>query len=178
MVFYIFQNNFFSKRTFPIKWLITVRKSDVDPYKLTMKIKRAEVFGKGIEFTCRYKAEGNFYRRFSDYIEKGHDLGGIVEVNVKSVKRGNPPITLNSMLLFNIMTEEEYKECVLKVKKVAELIKEDLLNKGLTLYDIKFELGKINEDIVLIDEITSENMTVYENDVLIRSRELYKKLIK
>lgn len=147
-----------------------------DPETMSMKIKRAELFGKGLEFIYRYKAEGSFYRRFNNYIEKGHDLNGLVEIKVKSAKRGNPPILLNTLLLLNIMTEEEYNTCIQKMKVVADLIKEDLEVKGLTLYDIRFEFGKINGKIVLINQIASKNMTVYEGDRTVEPEELYERL--
>lgn len=147
---------------------------EASPEKMSMKIKRADLFGKGLEFIYRYKADGSFYRRFNNYIRKGDDLNGLVEIKVKSANRGNPPILLDTLILLNIMTKEEYNTCVQKMKIVSDLIKKDLKIKGLTLYDIRFEFGKIDGKVVLIDQISSDNMTVYKGEREIEPEELYK----
>ena len=49
----------------------------------SMDVKKAVVFGQGLEVICRYKAVGSFIRRYADYIESGADLNGYVEITIK-----------------------------------------------------------------------------------------------
>ena len=42
------------------------------------------------------------------------------------------------------------------------MVKEELAKVNIELYDIKFEFGKINDQIVLIDEISGGNMRAYK----------------
>jgi phosphoribosylaminoimidazole-succinocarboxamide synthase len=62
------------------------------------------------------------------------------------------------------MTAEQYDSVKLMTQKITKIVADDLLEKGLVLYDIKFEFG-YNEDgeVILIDEIASGNMRVYKN---------------
>ncbi|HPL54468.1 MAG TPA: phosphoribosylaminoimidazolesuccinocarboxamide synthase, partial [Bacillota bacterium] len=42
---------------------------NVDIEAGAMTVKRASVFGEGLEFICRYKAVGSFYKRYGKYAE-------------------------------------------------------------------------------------------------------------
>lgn len=49
-------------------------------------------------------------------------------------------------------------------QKITAIVADDLKEKGLVLYDIKFEFGyDANGDVILIDEIASGNMRVYKD---------------
>ncbi|MFR4802029.1 MAG: phosphoribosylaminoimidazolesuccinocarboxamide synthase [Eggerthellaceae bacterium] len=49
-------------------------------------------------------------------------------------------------------------------QKITQIVADDLKEKGLVLYDIKFEFGyDANGDVILIDEIASGNMRVYKD---------------
>ena len=49
-------------------------------------------------------------------------------------------------------------------QKITRIVADDLKEKGLVLYDIKFEFGyDANGDVMLIDEIASGNMRVYKD---------------
>jgi phosphoribosylaminoimidazole-succinocarboxamide synthase len=65
--------------------------SDIDD--TTMTVKKATVFGKGLEVICRYKAVGSFFRRYGAYCIQGQDLGAFVEVTIKDEERGDPAIS-------------------------------------------------------------------------------------
>ena len=47
---------------------------DANIEEQTMTVKPAEVFGKGLEVICRYKAVGSFLRRYGLYAEEGQSL--------------------------------------------------------------------------------------------------------
>ncbi|MBQ5415142.1 MAG: phosphoribosylaminoimidazolesuccinocarboxamide synthase, partial [Firmicutes bacterium] len=47
--------------------------------------------------------------------------------------------------------------------KITKIVADDLKSIGLDLWDIKFEFGYNNGEVILIDEIASGNMRVYKN---------------
>ena len=49
-------------------------------------------------------------------------------------------------------------------QKITQFVADDLKEKGLQLYDIKFEYGyDADGEVMLIDEIASGNMRVYKD---------------
>ncbi|HJK19009.1 MAG TPA: phosphoribosylaminoimidazolesuccinocarboxamide synthase, partial [Methanocorpusculum sp.] len=55
---------------------------------------------------------------------------------------------------------------------------EELAKKNIELYDIKFEFGKIGDQIVLIDEISGGNMRAYRNGEYILPLDLEKLVLE
>ncbi|MFM1581765.1 phosphoribosylaminoimidazolesuccinocarboxamide synthase [Helcococcus bovis] len=141
----------------------------------TMEVRKAKVFGHGLEFICRYKAVGSFFKRYGKYVEEAQDLGGLVEITIKDDKAQDPIITKETLNLLNIITFEQYDVIVEQTKLVSDEIFEILKEKGLDLYDIKLEFGvDENQNIILIDEISGGNMRVYKNGEYILPLELHK----
>ena len=66
------------------------------------------------------------------------------------------------------------KEQTLKITKV---VADDLKSIGLDLWDIKFEFGYYNDEVILIDEIASGNMRVYKGDKIVDPIELTKLIL-
>ena len=138
-------------------------------------VKKAEVFGQGVEVIVRYYAVGSFIRRYGKYIENGTKINPYVEITLKDDDRNDPLITKDALALLNIMTEEEYEELTDLALNIGEIVKEELAKKGLDLYDIKFEFGRIKDGKVdLIDEISGGNMRAYKGDQYIEPLELEK----
>ena len=130
----------------------------------TMEVLAAKVFGKGLEVICRYKAVGSFYRRYSDYVTEGDDLDAYVEMTFKNDAKGDPLVTKEGLAQLGVMNYKQYDDIEDMTKKITKIIADDLKEKGLELYDIKFEFGyDENGDVMLIDEIASGNMRVYKN---------------
>ncbi len=129
----------------------------------TMEVLPAKVFGKGLEVICRYKAVGSFYRRYSDYVEEGADLDAYVEMTLKNDEKGDPLVTKDGLVSLGVMSAKQYDETKLMTQKITKIVADDLKEKGLTLYDIKFEFGYSGDEVILIDEIASGNMRVYKN---------------
>lgn len=146
--------------------------SDLDD--VTMTVKDVNMFGDGIEVICRYRAVGSFYRRYGAYCEEGQKLDGFIEITLKDDERGDPPITKDGLLSLNILIAEQYEEIKRLTEKTAIVVKDTLAEKGLELYDIKFEFGldKKTNKILLIDEISGGNMRVYKGDTFIEPLEI------
>ena len=135
-----------------------------NPNDTTMEVLPARVFGKGLEVICRYKAVGSFFRRYSDYIEEGADLPAYVETTFKNDEKGDPLVTRDGLIDLGVMTGTQYDEIKTMTQKITRIVADDLKEKGLVLYDIKFEFGyDANGDVMLIDEIASGNMRVYKD---------------
>lgn len=130
----------------------------------TMEVYPAKVFGKGLEVICRHKAVGSFYRRYGQYIEYGADLDAYVETTFKNDELGDPLVTKDALVALNVMSEEQYDAIKDMTQKITQIVADDLKEKGLVLYDIKFEYGYDAEgNVMLIDEIASGNMRVYKD---------------
>ena len=64
----------------------------------------------------------------------------------------------------DIMTDKQYEDIKEMTQKITQIVADDLKEKGLVLYDIKFEFGYDPEgNVMLIDEIASGNMRVYKD---------------
>jgi len=130
----------------------------------TMEVLPGKVLGKGLEVSCRYKAVGSFYRRYSDYIEEGADLPEYVEMTFKNDEKGDPLVTKEGLIALGVMTDAQYEDVKTMTQKITRIVADDLKEKGLDMYDIKFEFGyDADGKVMLIDEIASGNMRVYKN---------------
>lgn len=129
----------------------------------TMEVIPAKAFGKGLEVICRHKAVGSFYRRYSDYIEEGADLPAYVEFTFKNDEKGDPLVTKEGLIALGVMNDKQYDEIVKMTQNITQIVADDLKEKGLILYDIKFEFGYAGDEVILIDEIASGNMRVYKD---------------
>ncbi|NLX77837.1 MAG: phosphoribosylaminoimidazolesuccinocarboxamide synthase [Clostridiaceae bacterium] len=140
----------------------------------TMTVRPAVFFGKGVEIICRLKATGSFIRRYGDYCSEGQDLDFLVEASLKDDDRGDPMISPDTLEMLGIMSRAEYEEIRTLARKITEIIRDDLNSKGLTLYDLKLEFGRIDGKVALIDEISSGCMRVYKGDKWLHTVELEK----
>ena len=130
----------------------------------TMEVLPAKVFGQGLEVICRHKAVGSFIRRYGQYIQAGADLPAYVETTFKNDELGDPLVTKDGLVALGVMTEQQYDDMKLMTQQITKIVADDLLEKGLVLYDIKFEYGYDAEgNVMLIDEIASGNMRVYKD---------------
>lgn len=135
-----------------------------DIYKNEMVVKPAVPFGKGLEFVCRYIATGSFYRRFSLYCKDGDILNPCVfEVTLKDDERDDPPATKEILTSLKLLTDKQFDYIKEQSIKICDIVKEDLKQKNMILYDIKLEFGLVEGKVTLIDEISAGNMRVFKN---------------
>lgn len=147
--------------------------ADVD--NATMEVLPATVFGHGLEVICRLKATGSFIRRYGDYIADGTVLeGGYVETTFKDDAKGDPLVPKDGLIALGVMSGEMYDSMKEQTLKITRIVADELAKKGLDLYDIKFEFGYNNNEVILIDEIASGNMRVYKDGKIVEPVELTK----
>ena len=130
----------------------------------TMEVLPAKVFGQGLEVICRHKAVGSFIRRYGQYIEEGADLPAYVEMTFKNDALGDPLVTKDGLVALGVMTDQQYEDMKDMTQKITQIVADDLKEKGMVLYDIKFEFGyDADGKVMLIDEVASGNMRVYKD---------------
>ncbi len=146
----------------------------------TMEVLNAECFGKelgggGLEVICRLVATGSFIRRYGEYIKDGTPLeGGYVECTFKNDEKGDPLVTGEGLVALKVMTREMFESLKDQTLRITKIVADDLKALGLDLWDIKFEFGYNNGEVVLIDEIASGNMRVYKDGKIVDPIELTK----
>ncbi len=107
----------------------------------TMEVLPAKVFGHGLEVICRHKAVGSFIRRYGEYIAEGADLPAYVETTFKNDEKGDPLVTKDALVALGVMTDAQYDDIKDMTQKITQIVADDLKEKGMVLYDIKFEFG-------------------------------------
>ncbi len=146
----------------------------------TMEVLPAECFGKdlgggGLEVICRLVATGSFIRRYGEYIKDGTPLeGGYVECTFKNDEKGDPLVTGEGLVALKVMTAEMFESLKAQTLAITKIVADDFKSIGLDLWDIKFEFGYNNGEVILIDEIASGNMRVYKDGVIVTPIELTK----
>ena len=141
----------------------------------TMEVLPATVFGHGLEVICRLVATGSFIRRYGEYIKDGTPLeGGYVECTFKNDEKGDPLVTSEGLAALGVMSTEMFNSMKEQTLKITKIVADDLKSIGLDLWDIKFEFGYNNGEVILIDEIASGNMRVYKNGKIVDPVELTK----
>lgn len=144
----------------------------------TMEVLPGKVFGKGLEVICRLVATGSFIRRYGAYIQDGTPLeGGYVECTFKDDAKGDPLVTSEGLVALGVMSQEFFNEMKEQTLKITQIIAEDLKSIGLELWDIKYEFGYNNDEVILIDEIASGNMRVYKDGKIVDPIELTKLIL-
>ena len=144
----------------------------------TMEVLPARVFGQGLEVICRLKATGSFIRRYGSYIADGTALeGGYVECTFKDDAKGDPLVTSEGLAALGVMSQEMFNDMKAQTLSITKIVADDLAKKGLDLYDIKFEFGYNNDEVILIDEIASGNMRVYKDGAIVDPMELTKLIL-
>ena len=141
----------------------------------TMEVLPATVFGHGLEVICRLVATGSFIRRYGEYIENGTPLkGGYVECTFKNDEKGDPLVTAEGLDALGVMSLEMFNSMKEQTLKITKVVADDLKSIGLDLWDIKFEFGYNNGEVILIDEIASGNMRVYKDGKIVDPVDLTK----
>ncbi|MBR4410608.1 MAG: phosphoribosylaminoimidazolesuccinocarboxamide synthase [Firmicutes bacterium] len=151
---------------------------DANIEEATMEVLPATVFGHGLEVICRLVATGSFVRRYGEYIADGTPLeGGYVECTFKNDALGDPLVTMEGLAALGVMSPEMFASMKEQTLKITKIVADDLKKMGMDLYDIKFEFGYNNDEVILIDEIASGNMRVYKDGKILDPVELTKVIL-
>lgn len=157
----------------------------VDLERSAMEVRRAEPLGKnikgagGIEFICRTRPWGSFLRRYKDYIlDEGQQLDYLVELTLKDDERGDPLINDDTIIALGLLSPAYLEQAKDLTRQVCRIVEADLREKGLNLIDMKIEIGLVDGEVVVIDEVSADAMRVMDLDGKVLDHEvLYEKLI-
>jgi phosphoribosylaminoimidazole-succinocarboxamide synthase len=82
----------------------------------------------------------------------------------KDDAKGDPLVIKDALVALGVMTDKQYEDIKKMTQDITQIVADDLKEKGLVLYDIKFEFGYDPDgNVMLIDEIASGNMRVYKD---------------
>lgn len=151
----------------------------------TMEVRRAEPLGKdidgtgGLEFVCRTRPWGSFTRRYLQYIQDAQcNLDYLVEITVKDDERGDPLINDDTIVALGLVSSANLALAKEITRRVCRLVEEDLKSKELVLIDMKIEIGLVDGEVVVIDEISADAMRVMDKEGQVLDHEtVYNKLI-
>ena len=77
-----------------------------------------------------------------------------------------------------VMSQEMFNSMKEQTLKITKVVADDLAKKGMELWDIKFEFGYNNDEVILIDEIASGNMRVYKDGKIVDPMDLTKLILE
>ena len=87
-----------------------------------------------------------------------------METTFKNDEKGDPLVTKDALVALGVMTGAQYDDIKDMTQKITQIVADDLKEKGMVLYDIKFEFGyDADGKVMLIDEVASGNMRVYKD---------------
>lgn len=137
----------------------------------TMEVRRGEPLGKdingvgGFEFVSRTRPWGSFIRRYQQYIaDADQKFDYLVEITVKDDERGDPLINDDTIVALGLLSPAHLEQAKELTRRVCRIVEADLQEKGLTLIDMKIEIGMVDGEIVVIDEISADAMRVMDAD--------------
>lgn len=130
-----------------------------------------------LEVIYRRRAYGSFLSRYGGYVEPFQELD-LVEFSLKDDDLRDPFLTEKAVLKLDLASEDEVREMKRIIRKVASIINDYLEDFELQLVDMKLEFGELNDEILVIDEISGDTMRVYDSGIkkILNQVELAKKL--
>ncbi|ASI98418.1 phosphoribosylaminoimidazolesuccinocarboxamide synthase [Thermococcus celer] len=124
-----------------------------------------------LEVVYRFKAYGSFLRRYRGWVEPLRELR-MVEFTLKDDSLGDPLITEEAVSRLGIASEEELERMKETTRLVAGILREFFLEKGLDPVDFKLEFGRLNGELLVIDELSGDTMRVMKEGRLLTQEEL------
>ena len=151
----------------------------------THLVRRAEPLGKdingkgGFEFICRTRPWGSFKRRYQNYISDAvSTFDYLVEITIKDDERGDPLINDDAIVALGLLTPQHLEQAKELTRSVCRIVEADLAAKGITLIDMKIEIGFVDGEVVVIDEVSADAMRVMDSEGKVMAHgDLYDALI-
>ena len=114
-----------------------------------------------LEVIVRNKAAGSFSKRFG--VEEGTDFKSpTLEFCLKEDALGDPMINEYHILALGIATKEELQTISNMALSINQILKEYFKEIGVTLVDFKIELGRVDGEIILADEISPDTCRFWD----------------
>lgn len=127
-----------------------------------------------VEVVARNIATGSIVKRLP--IKEGEVFDPpIVEFFLKDDSRHDPLLNYSHMEYFRLMTREEADEAEDMIKRAIKVLSDYIKKRGLILYDLKLEFGKLNGKLIVGDEISLDSMRVRSPSGDIYDKDLYRR---
>jgi phosphoribosylaminoimidazole-succinocarboxamide synthase len=114
-----------------------------------------------LEVVYRSRAYGSFLRRYRGHVEPMAELD-IVEFSLKDDALGDPLMESSAIIKLGIASPTEVEHMRITARKVARVVAKELAGRGLELIDLKVEFGRVDEKLVVVDELSGDTMRVYD----------------
>jgi len=124
-----------------------------------------------LEVIYRELAYGSFLRRYKGWAKPFQRLG-IVEFTLKDDSLDDPLIAEEAITALGIAGKEEVEAMKETTKKVAGILRDFLSSKGLQLVDFKLEFGRLDGELIVIDELSGDTMRVAKGNRILTREEL------
>ena len=124
-----------------------------------------------LEVIYRELAYGSFLRRYKGWAEPFQRLG-IVEFTLKDDSLDDPLIAEEAVVSLGIASRREVREMKETTRKVAGILGEFFSSKGLELIDFKLEFGRLNGELLVIDELSGDTMRIAKSGRILAREEL------
>ncbi len=117
-----------------------------------------------LEVVVRNYTAGSFCKRYG--VKKGKKIGPIVEFFLKKDELSDPLICDDAVKALHLASEEEIEKMKSMALKVNKVLTAFLKERSIILADFKIEIGKINEELVLGDEITPDTCRFWDENTM------------
>ncbi|WP_125565122.1 phosphoribosylaminoimidazolesuccinocarboxamide synthase [Companilactobacillus insicii] len=122
-------------------------------------IKKTEVIP--LEVVLRNRVSGSLARKF-DLIDGETLETPIIEFYFKSDKLDDPFINDSQVLALGIATQSEIDYVKNQALKINDLLVKFFADKQLDLIDFKLEFGRLDNEIILVDEFSPDNCRLWD----------------
>ena len=117
-----------------------------------------------LEFIVRNVAWGSLLKRMPLF-KKGERLRRpIFEIHYKSDELHDPLLAEDDPIAAGVLTEEELKKIRETTLKINEYLSELFSKAGLELMDFKVEYGRVDGELILIDELSPDVFRVRDKE--------------
>jgi phosphoribosylaminoimidazole-succinocarboxamide synthase (EC 6.3.2.6) len=138
----------------------------------TMIVKRLKMVP--VEVVLRNVATGSIVKRLP--IGEGEVFQPpIVEFFLKDDTRHDPLLNYHHMRYLKLFSEEEARKVEDLAVKVNEVLKKVVEEAGFVLYDFKLEFGRLDNRLILGDELSLDSMRVRDRSGRILDKDLYRR---
>src|SRR5690606_27258515 len=106
---------------------------------------------------------GSFLPRYPNYIsdaERGLDY--LLGITIMDDERGDALINDDAILALGLLSAEHLAQVKELTRHVRRIFDADLRGNGLVLIDMKIEIGLVDGQVVVIDEVSADAMRVMD----------------
>ncbi|TRN02558.1 phosphoribosylaminoimidazolesuccinocarboxamide synthase [Sulfolobus sp. E1] len=138
----------------------------------TMVVKKLKMIP--VEVVLRNIATGSIVKRLP--IKEGEVFQPpIVEFFLKDDKLHDPLLNYSHLEYFKLLTRDEARYIEEVMIKANEVLYNFIKNKGFILYDFKLEFGRLDNKLIIGEEISLDSMRIRDSNGKIYDKDLYRK---